>query len=160
VDIEIWSDVVCPWCYIGKRRLDEALQDHEGDVTVTFRPFQLDPTPVVEPRPLLGAMAAKFGGAARATQMFAQVTEVAAASGLTLNFDRAVTANTFDAHRLIAWADGQGRQLDMVEALQKAYFADGADIGSHATLAALAGGIGLDEAAARTYLDGTDGVDG
>jgi predicted DsbA family dithiol-disulfide isomerase len=159
VDIEIWSDVVCPWCYIGKRRLEEALRDYDGEANVTFRPFQLDPSPVPAPRPLNEALAVKFGGPARVEQMHAQVAEIGASLGLTLNFDRALAANTFDAHRLIAWADAQGRQLDLVEALQKAYFTEGADIGSHETLATIAGGIGLDEAAARAYLDGTDGVD-
>ena len=78
---------------------------------------------------------------------------------MTLNFDRAVAANTFDAHRLIAWAADQGRQLDMVEALHKAHFSDGIDLGSHAALAAVAAGLGLDGSAARTYLDGTGGTD-
>jgi predicted DsbA family dithiol-disulfide isomerase len=159
VDIEMWSDVVCPWCYIGKRRLEEALQGFDGDVNVTFRSYQLDASPVPEPLPLIEALAGKFGGPVRAEQMVGSVTGVAASEGLTLNFDRAVAANTFDAHRLIAWAADQGRQLDMVEALHKAHFSDGVDLGSHAALAAVAAGLGLDGSAARTYLDGTGGTD-
>jgi predicted DsbA family dithiol-disulfide isomerase len=155
VDIEIWSDIVCPWCYIGKRRLEEALQGFDGDVSVTFRSYQLDPSPASGPRPLLEALSEKFGPGA--TQMTGNVTRVAAASGLTLNFDSAIAANTFDAHRLIAWAAEQGRQLDMVEALHRAHFTDGVDLGSHAALAAVAGGLGLDETAAHAYLDGTTG---
>ena len=74
----MWSDVVCPWCYIGKRRLDEALQGFDGDVNVTFRSYQLDVSPVPEPLPLIEALAAKFGGPARAEQMVGNVTGVAA----------------------------------------------------------------------------------
>jgi predicted DsbA family dithiol-disulfide isomerase len=159
VDIEIWSDVVCPWCYIGKRRLEAALQGFDGEVNVKLRSYQLDASPVTEPRPLIEALAAKFGGGARVEQMVANVTGVAAADGLALNFDRAIAANTFDAHRLIAWADDQGRQLDMVEALHRAHFTDGVDLGDPAALAGIAGSLGLDEPAARAYLDSTDGTD-
>jgi predicted DsbA family dithiol-disulfide isomerase len=155
VDIEIWSDIVCPWCYIGKRRLEKALQGIDADVT--FRSYQLDPSPVSEPRPLLEALSAKFGP--NAAQMVGNVAEVAATEGLTLNFDRAVAANTFDAHRLIAWAADQGRQLDMVEALHKAHFTDGVDLGSHPALTGVAADLGLDRDAAAAYLDGPDGVD-
>jgi predicted DsbA family dithiol-disulfide isomerase len=157
VDIEIWSDIVCPWCYIGKRRLETALQGFDGDVDVTFRSYQLDPSPVTEPRPLIEALSAKFGP--NAAQMVGNVAGVAAADGLTLNFDRAIAANTFDAHRLIAWAADQGRQLDMVEALHKAHFTDGVDLGAHPALADIAAGLGLDRDAAITHLDGTDGAD-
>ena len=104
------------------------------------------------------SLAAKFGGPARAEQMFGHVTAVAAADGLTLNFDRAVAANTFDAHRLIAWAAGQGRQRQMLETLQRAHFTDGEDIGARPALARLAGSIGLDEAAALAYLGSQAGV--
>ena len=159
VHIEIWSDIVCPWCYIGKRRLDEALRGFDGHVDVVFRSFQLDASPVPEPRPLIEALAVKFGGTARAEQMAGTVTAAAAADGLTLNFDRAIAANTFDAHRLIAWAADHGRQLDMVEALHRAHFTDGVDLGSHSALAAVAGSIGLDEAEAGRFLDGTAGTD-
>jgi predicted DsbA family dithiol-disulfide isomerase len=157
VDIEIWSDIVCPWCYIGKRRLDTALRDFDGDVSVTFRSYQLDASPVPEPRPLIEALSAKFGP--NAAQMVGNVVDVAAADGLTLNFDRAVAANTFDAHRLIAWAADQGRQLDMVEALHQAHFTDGIDLGSHPALAGVAAELGLDSAAAVAHLGGTDGAD-
>jgi predicted DsbA family dithiol-disulfide isomerase len=158
VDIQVWSDVICPWCYIGKNRLERALLGYPGDVTVTFRAYQLDASPVPRPVPLKASLAAKFGGAERAEQMFAHVTAVAAADGLTLNFDRAVAANTFDAHRLIAWAAEQGRQHEMLEALQVAHFTDGVDIGSRPALARLAGSIGLDESSALAYLDSTAGA--
>ena len=157
--IQVWSDVICPWCYIGKRRLETALADFDGDVQVIFRAYQLDPSPVPPGLPIKEALAAKFGGSERADQMFGQVTAVAAGAGLTLDFDRAIAANTFDAHRLVAWAAGQDRQLSMVDALQRAHFTEGVDIGSHAALAGVAGSIGLDVSAALAYLDSTGGAD-
>jgi predicted DsbA family dithiol-disulfide isomerase len=159
VNIEVWSDVICPWCYIGKHRLESALQGFTGDVTLTFRAYQLDPSPVPQPLPIKQALAAKFGGPQQAEQMFAHVSELAARDGLTLDFDRAVLANTFDAHRLIAWAAGQDLQLMMIETLQRAHFAEGIDLGSHAELARLAGSVGLDEQAARAYLESPTGTD-
>ncbi|HEU4347007.1 MAG TPA: DsbA family oxidoreductase [Actinoplanes sp.] len=159
MDIQVWSDVVCPWCYLGKRRLEEALRGFPGLVTVTYRAYQLDPSPVPGPTPIKAAMAAKFGGRERAEHMFAHVTRVAAGDGLALDFDRAIAANTFDAHRLIAWAAQQGRQAAMLDALQRAHFIDGVDIGSHQALARVAGKIGLDEASALAYLRSTAGDD-
>ncbi|MEU4776391.1 DsbA family oxidoreductase [Micromonospora sp. NPDC023633] len=158
MEIEIYADVVCPWCYIGKRRLEQALESYDGEVTVRYRPFQLDPSPVPEPRPLVDAMAAKFGGPDRVRQMFGQVTEVAAQVGLKLDFDRAVAANTFDAHRLVAWATDRGRAAEIVEALYRAHFTDGVDVGSRDALAALAAEVGLDAAEARRFLDSDERV--
>jgi predicted DsbA family dithiol-disulfide isomerase len=161
VNIEVWSDVICPWCYLGKRRIERALQGFGGDVTMTFRAYQLDPSPVPVPLPIKQAMAAKLGGPERAEEMFAHVTAVAAADGLTLDFDRAIIANTFDAHRLVAWAAAQELQLHMIETLQRAHFTDGVDLGSPAELARLAGSIGLNARAAFDYLAtpaGTDAV--
>jgi predicted DsbA family dithiol-disulfide isomerase len=158
MDVQVWSDVVCPWCYLGKRRLERALRDFGRPATVTYRAYPLDPSPVPAAMPIKAAMAAKFGGAERAEQMFAYVTSIAAGDGLTLNFDRAIAANTFDAHRLIAWAATRNRQADMLEALQRAHFTDGVDIGSVAALARVAGTIGLDEAAALGYLASTAGA--
>jgi len=159
VIIQVWSDVICPWCYIGKRRLETALADFDGDAQVIFRAYQLDPSPVPQGLAIKDALAEKFGGRERAEQMFGQVTAVAAGAGLTLDFDRAIAANTFDAHRLVAWAAGQDRQLSMVDALQRAHFTEGVDIGSHAALAGVAGSIGLDVSAALAYLDSTGGAD-
>ena len=157
--IQVWSDVVCPWCYVGKRRLEAALATFGQPVTVTFRAFQLDPAPVPRPLPVRQVMADKFGGAQRAEQMLARVAHLAAADGITLNFGRAIIANTFDSHRLIAWGAAQGRQAEMLEALQKAHFTDGADLGSRSSLAAIAGWTGLDPAAALAYLESPAGTD-
>jgi predicted DsbA family dithiol-disulfide isomerase len=159
MDIQVWSDVVCPWCYIGKTRLEKALAGYPGEVTVTYRAFQLDPAPVPHPIPTKVAVGRKFGGAGQAEQMFAGVTAIGAGDGLHLDFDRSIAANTFDAHRLIAWAANQGRQLDMLNALYRAHFTDGVDVGSRLALARIAGSIGLDEAAALSYLHSGAGTD-
>jgi predicted DsbA family dithiol-disulfide isomerase len=157
--IEVWADVVCPWSYLGKHRLESVLREFPGDVRLTFRAYQLDPDPVTTPIPVRQAMASTVGEPSRVERMFAQVTELAAADGLPLDLDRAVVANTFDAHRLVAWAAGQELQLSMVETLQRAHFVEGVDLGSHAELARLAGTIGLDERAARDYLASSAGAD-
>jgi predicted DsbA family dithiol-disulfide isomerase len=159
MEIEIYADVVCPWCYIGKRRLEQALESYDGDVTIRYRPFQLDPTPVTEPKPLVEALAAKFGGRDRVDAMFAQVTQVAEGVGLRLDFDRAVAANTFGAHRLVRFATDRGRSAEMVDALYRAHFTDGVDVGSRDALVGLAAGIGLDEDETRGYLDSDAGTE-
>ncbi|MFG3688905.1 DsbA family protein [Micromonospora sp. NPDC047740] len=153
MEIEIYADVVCPWCWIGKRRLEQALASYDGEVSVRFRPFQLDPTPVTEPKPLVEALAAKFGGRERAEGMFTHVTQVAAGVGLDLHFDRAVHANTFEAHRLIRFATERGRAAELVEALYQAHFTDGVDVGSTDALVKVAAGVGLDETETRAYLE-------
>ncbi|MET0415776.1 MAG: DsbA family oxidoreductase [Actinoplanes sp.] len=153
MEIEIYADVVCPWCYIGKRRLEQAIASYDGEVTVRYRPFQLDPSPVPEPRPIVEALADKFGGPARAQQMISRVTEAAAGDGLRLDYDHAVVANTFDAHRLVSYAADHGRAAEMVEALYQAHFTEGVDVGSREALTTVAGGIGLDAADARRFLD-------
>ena len=159
MEIHVWSDVVCPWCYLGKKRLEMALADYRGDAKVTYRAYQLDPSPVPRGLPIKQAMAEKFGGAQRAEQMFAHVAEIAAGDGLHLDFDRAIAANTFDAHRLIRWAAGQVRQSEMLGALQRAHFADGVDLGSPEALAAVAGSIELDPEAALDYLRSEAGTE-
>jgi predicted DsbA family dithiol-disulfide isomerase len=159
VDIQVWSDVVCPWCYIGKKRLEKAVAEFPGEVTVTFRAYQLDASHPATPMRTKDAIAAKFGGPERAEQMFAHVTAVAAGDGLHLDFDRAIAANTFDAHRLIAWAAGQGLQAEMLDALQQAHFVQGSDLGSRPALAKVAGSIGLDPSAALAYLESPAGTE-
>lgn len=159
MDIQVWSDIVCPWCYLGKRRLERALADFPASVTVTYRAYQLDPSPVPQAMPIRAAMAAKFGDSDRADRMFAHVTSIAAGDGLVLDFDRAIAANTFDAHRLIAWAAVQQRQADMLEALQRAHFTGGVDLGSRPALAVAAASIGLDGAAALAYLQSPAGTE-
>ncbi|WP_045742516.1 DsbA family oxidoreductase [Actinoplanes rectilineatus] len=151
MDIQVWSDVVCPWCYLGRHRLEAALAMFGEDVTVTYRAYQLDPSPVPEPLPVTTVMA-------NAAEMVDRVTAAGAADGLVLDFGRAVTANTFTAHRLIAWAALRDRQSAMLDALQRAHFADGVDLGSVPALAAVAGTIGLDAAEALSYLESQAGT--
>ncbi|BFU48037.1 DsbA family protein [Krasilnikovia sp. MM14-A1004] len=159
MDIQVWSDIVCPWCYLGKRRLERALAEFGAHASVTFRAYQLDRAPVPAPVPLKTVLAARFGGPARVERMWAQFSQVAAAEGLVVEFERAIAANTFDAHRLVAWAAQQGRQATMLDAVQRAHFADGIDIGSHPALAGLAASVGLDGAAALAYLGSGAGSD-
>ncbi|MFR9774453.1 DsbA family protein [Micromonospora sp. MS34] len=153
MEIEIYADVVCPWCWIGKRRLEQALESYDGEVTVRYRPFQLDPTPVTEPKPLVEALSAKFGGRERAEGMATHVTQVAATVGIDMHFDRAVAANTFEAHRLVRFATERGRAAELVERLYRAHFQDGIDVGSTDALVKLATEVGLDETEARQYLE-------
>lgn len=165
--VEVDSDVVCPWCYIGKRRLDTALAQlaaggGAGDLEVVFRPFQLDPTAPPTPTPALDAYARKFGGPERAARLVEQVSAVAASVGLEFRLDRALRANTLDAHRLLGWAlatAGPAAQAALKEALMRAYFTEGLDVGDRATLAGLAGNCGLDAAVASEFLDGDGGLD-
>ncbi|KAB1915816.1 DsbA family protein [Micromonospora sp. AMSO31t] len=153
MEIEIYADVVCPWCWIGKRRLEQALERYDGEVTVRFRPFQLDPTPVTEPKPLIEALGAKFGGRDKAEGMAAHVTRIAEGAGIEMHFDRAVAANTFEAHRLVRFATERGRAAELVERLYRAHFQDGIDVGSTDALVKLAAEVGLDETEARDYLE-------
>jgi predicted DsbA family dithiol-disulfide isomerase len=155
MEIEIWSDVVCPWCYIGKTRLDRAIAAYPGEVTLRWRAFQLDPGSTSQGRPVAEALADKFGGAQRAGEIFAATTATAAEDGLHLHFDQALTANTFDAHRLIWLAGQHGVQAEVVDALHAAHFTGGLDIGSRAVLTTIAAEHGLDAAG---FLDSEGGV--
>ena len=158
MDVEIWSDVVCPWCYIGKRRFEHALAAfaHREEVTVTWRSFELDPSArrTSEGDPV-ERLAAKYG-MSRATAEAAQarVTANAATEGLDFHLDRARSGNTFDAHRLIHYAHSVGRQDALKERLMAGYFVEGAAIGEPDVLARLAVEVGLDEPGARAVLDG------
>jgi predicted DsbA family dithiol-disulfide isomerase len=158
MDVEIWSDVVCPWCYIGKRRFERALDafEHREEVRVTWRSFQLDPqAPLTSDGDPVDRLAAKYG-MSRATAEAAQarVTASAATEGLDFHLDLARSGNTFDAHRLIHLAHSVGKQDAIKERLMAAYFVEGAAIGEHDVLTRLAVEVGLDESAVRTVLDG------
>jgi predicted DsbA family dithiol-disulfide isomerase len=168
VQIEVYSDVVCPWCYIGKRRLERALATLRAEpdfpgADVAFRPFQLDPhAPRGRAEPVLDVYARKFGGLERAAAVVARVTEAARAEGLEFHLDRAVRPNTADAHRLLWWAlwsDGAATQHALNEQLMTAYFIDGADLGDADVLVDRAARCGLDPDAAREVLVDEDGVE-
>jgi predicted DsbA family dithiol-disulfide isomerase len=161
VEVEIWSDVVCPWCYIGKRRFEAALADvsEEIDVDVVFRPFQLDPTASPgKAGPVLEAYAKKFGSRERAQQIIDHVSAIAAESGLEFRLDRALRANTLLAHRLLWLAETKGKQAAMKERLLQAYFMDGLDVGDPEVLADCAADVGLDRSEVRAFFDTDAGL--
>ena len=161
VDVEIWSDVVCPWCYIGKRRFETAVAEvaDEIDVHVVFKPFQLDPTATPgKAGPVLDAYAKKFGGPERAQEIIDHVTAVAADSGIQFRMDRALRANTLLAHRLLWLAQATDNQVALKERLLQAYFIDGLDIGDPEVLASCAADVGLDHDRVLAFLDSDDGI--
>ena len=159
--IEIFSDVVCPWCYIGKRRLDAILDSPAGEgLSVTWRPYQLYPQIPAEGIPRETFMAARFGDGAQASEIYRRVRAEAEQEGLELDFEGIrIAPNTLRAHRLLSWAEGSGRQHALAEALFRSYFREGRDVGDPEVLAAVAGEAGLDADAAATMLVGDDEVD-
>jgi predicted DsbA family dithiol-disulfide isomerase len=163
VKVEIWSDVVCPWCYIGKRRFEKALNqfDHRGDIEVEFRSFELNPSaPTDQQGNLEEALARKYGlSLEQARAMNARVVEAAAGEGLEYRFDIAKRSNTFDAHRMIHLAAAEGMQSAMKERLMAAYFMEGRAIGDRDTLVELAAEVGIDAERARATLDSEEFAD-
>ncbi|HTU71162.1 MAG TPA: DsbA family oxidoreductase [Candidatus Baltobacteraceae bacterium] len=155
--IDIWSDVVCPWCYIGVSRFERALVLFDGEVTIRLHPFQLDPDAPIPGIPARERYAAKFG--AEAPAILERVTREAASEGLTFDFDRALTANTFDAHRAMAYAREYGLDRDLEKQLFRAYFTDGLDVSDHGVLADAGARLGLDRAELAAYLESDRGVD-
>ncbi len=154
VKLDVFSDPICPWCYIGKALLDRALEAKaEHPFTIEWHPFQLNPDMPKGGADRAEYLEAKFGGRDRAVAAYARVQEHAEMAGLSINFDGMTrTPNTLDAHRLIHWAGLEGRQGAMVSALFRAYFREGRDIGDPATLTALAGEAGLDPAVVARLL--------
>jgi predicted DsbA family dithiol-disulfide isomerase len=158
VNVEIWSDVVCPWCYVGKRRFEAALArfPHAGEVEVVWRSFELDPRAARETdRDLHTVLAAKLGGdRARALALNAHVTNQAAAVGLAYDLDHAHPTNSFDAHRLIHLAAAHGLQDAAEECLFAAYFTEARHIGRPDTLQEIGTAIGLDAQEVAEMLAG------
>jgi predicted DsbA family dithiol-disulfide isomerase len=161
--IEIWSDVVCPWCYIGKRRLEQALAEfpHRAEVEVVYRSFELDPTaPEVPVESTVEALARKWGtGVAQARDAMARGDEVAAEVGLEFRHHDAPHARTVDAHRLLHLALEAGVQADLKEALLAAYFGRGESMGDHDVLRKAAADAGLDPARVDAVLAGDEYAD-
>jgi len=155
VIIDVVSDVVCPWCYVGKRRLEAAqrlLPDQQ--FAVFWRPFQLDPTIPKEGLPRKTYLERKFGNLERLTQTHAQLVEIGKVEGIPFAFDKITRSpNTLDAHRLIRWAHEAGKQTEMVERLFALYFTEGADIGNHEVLIKAAVEVGLDGALVTQLLN-------
>jgi predicted DsbA family dithiol-disulfide isomerase len=154
--IEIWSDVVCPWCYIGKRRFESALErfEHRDDVTVTWRSFELDPQAERDPEGTAAErLAGKYGmSVEEAAARQAQVAALAAEEGLEYRLDRTRGGNTFDAHRLIQLAKAHGVQDMAKERLMRGYFTEGERIGDPETLVRLVSEVGVDADEARAVL--------
>jgi predicted DsbA family dithiol-disulfide isomerase len=147
MQIEIWSDLVCPWCTIGKRRFEKALEkfEHREEVTVQLRSFELDPNTQKDFDGTLNQWLAQRKGISlqQAEAMNDQVAELAAKEDLVFRLNQAKPANTLDAHRLTLLAESEGKRVAMTERLYRAYFGDGEDLNDLATLARLAGEAGL-----------------
>jgi len=161
MQMEIYSDVVCPWCYIGKRRLERALNQLNGaaQARITWRPFQLNPTMPKGGMDRRAYIEAKFGSLDAFSQMEEHVLAAGAAERIPFAFEKvARTPNTFMAHRLIWYAEQQGHQDSAVESLFRGYFTEGADIGSVPVLGQLAGRAGLDAAAVESFLHSEEGT--
>ncbi|MBC6470450.1 DsbA family oxidoreductase [Actinomadura alba] len=156
--IEVWSDIVCPWCYLGKRRLESALADfeHAGDTEVVWRSFQLDPTyPKGRRQPVYEALAAKTGGSpAQVQAMTGQVATLAAQEGLAYDFGRAVMVNTFDAHRLTHLAAAHDLGGQMHERLMRAQLIEGETLDDAETLVRMGEEVGVPADEVRQMLAG------
>jgi len=156
MQVEIWSDVVCPWCYLGKRHFEQALErfPHRDEVEVIYRSFELDPSaPPGATAPTVEVLASKYGlGLEQAREAQRQMERRAAQAGLTFRMEDLRSGNTRDAHRLLQLARARGRQADLAERLHRAYFTDQASIFDHPSLAGFAAGAGLDRDEALAVL--------
>jgi predicted DsbA family dithiol-disulfide isomerase len=155
--VEIWSDVACPWCYVGTQRFGRAVQETGVDVDVVYRSFDLDPrVPTGEASPpLLDYLERKFGDRSRVQAAHARLTSAGAELGIDFRWSGMRRANTFDAHRLLAWAlheHGPDQQRALKQRLLHAYFTDGLDVADHDVLAGLAADVGLDRDGAAALL--------
>lgn len=158
--VEIYSDIVCPWCYIGQHQFGLALErtPRAAEIRVGWRAFQLDPRARNEPTPVFDAWARKFGGEDQAAAAIARITGAAEAVGLEMRLDRALRVNTFDAHRLV-WYFGDGpAQWDLERALMQAYFVEGRNVADRATLVELAEAVGADPGEVERFLASGEGV--
>ncbi len=156
MNIEIWSDVACPFCYIGKRHLEQALKQLPGlDVNITWKSFELDPNaPLNSDLDIYDTLAKKYGRDRNwAKQMNANMVSMASKAGLNFDMDSLIPTNTFNAHQLIHLAKEEGKQNEMKEALLSAYFSEGEHLGEPNTLVEIAKQIGIDEQKAKKVLE-------
>ncbi|MDP7152513.1 MAG: DsbA family oxidoreductase [Paracoccaceae bacterium] len=159
IRLDILSDPICPWCYIGKARLEQALaQRPDHPLEIQWHPFQLNDTMPKGGMDRRAYLEAKFGGQKGAIQVYSEIADHAAKAGLDIDFGAIqVTPNTLDAHRVIHWAGFEGKQHQMVTRLFQAYFKEGRDIGDSTTLAGLAADVGMDkDVVARMLKTDTD----
>lgn len=162
ITIDIVSDTVCPWCYVGKRRLERALAAKSDDIKVMigWRPFQLNPEMPEGGMDRRDYLEAKFGGKDGAKKVYSAIAEAGESEGLSFDFSQmARQPNTVNSHRLIDYACHKGSQDDVVEALFQAYFVDARDIGDIDELVAIGVAAGLEEADLRSYLESDDDID-
>jgi predicted DsbA family dithiol-disulfide isomerase len=159
--VDIYSDVACPWCYIGQARFERALREFSGaeHIEVRYRPYQLDPRAPMDAEPMYDYLARRFGAQARG--MAAHVIGIAEAEGLTMDYERGLTVNTLNAHRLLSLVErerGAAAQRALMRRLFDAHFAEGRDVGDPRVLAELAADVGLDQDATRNYLESDEGT--
>ncbi len=156
MQVEIWSDIVCPWCYLGKRRFEQALDasGHRDDVEVVYRSFELDPSaPTDVTTPYVDVLASKYGMTAQqVTEAQRQMEQRAAQDGLTFRMDGLRRGNTRDAHRLVQLAKVSGRQAEVVERLHRAHFTEQDSVFDHDALTRLAVDAGLDRGEVEKVL--------
>lgn len=158
--IQIYSDLICPWCYIGKRRMQAGLKllGTELSPKIVWRPFQLNPDMPVAGMKRKSYRMKKFGSWERSMAMDAEVAATGKSLGIQFNYDKVlVTPNTLAGHRLLWWAEHRDQQDHLAEALFRAYFTDGRDVGRHDVLAEIAAEVGLPQAEARSFLDSDEG---
>ncbi len=160
MNVEIWSDVMCPFCYIGKRKFEKALEQfpHKKDITITWKSFQLDPNTVTDPSlNTIENLRIKKGWSKQQTEeTIAYVTNAAKQVGLDFDFEKAVVANSFDAHRLSHLAKKHNKQNELEEKLFLAYFTEGKNTADFNTLLQIGKDVGLDEAEMSEVLKGND----
>lgn len=161
LSVEIVHDLVCPWCFLGVRRLTRTLRRRPDLLfDLSWRPFLLNPDMPRAGMARPDYVVRKFGGEERARRLYASITEIGRTEGVQFRFDRIRrTPSSVDAHRLVRWAARFGRASEAAEALFSAHFTDGLDIGETEALAAIARALGLNAAAARRYLTGDEDVD-
>jgi len=162
--IEMWSDLVCPWCFIGKRQLEIALEKFENrdQVTITHRAYQLNPSADFTTTPTTQMLADKYGVTLeQAKEMQRNVSDAASSVGLNYQLDRTLSGNTRDGHRLLLWAQAldRNRGQDLLEVLMSAYFEKGESIFGHEILAAFAEQVGFDPSQALAMLEGKEFID-
>ena len=152
--LDIISDPICPWCYIGKTKLDRALEKHpEHDFILEWHPFQLNPSMPSKGMDRREYLEAKFGGKERAVEVYSDIANAAEAAGLEINFEGIKrTPSTLNAHRLLHWAALEGKQNAVVDRLFKAYFREGHDISSHDILTNIATSVGMQADVTRHLL--------
>jgi predicted DsbA family dithiol-disulfide isomerase len=157
--VDVWSDIACPWCYVGKQHLEQALAQfpHRDEVEVTWRSFELDPSAPRTPKDPTVTHAEKLASKYRMplAEAQARIDSLAAlgkTKGIDFRFEKISSTNTFDAHRLVQFAGAHGKRAEMKSRLLRAYFSEGAALGDHEVLVSLGAEVGLDAAAVREML--------